>query len=248
MPSWSRRTFLLSGLALAAARLQAQPPASAAQVRRPSASQWWRYIQRDGFHGGFRATQVDWIQMTNGTTRIDRHNEAAPASGSPTPSAPDWLEPYRAQPGAEILPYEIQQPWGSVLVDPHWDIVQIYETPIPLWPRDLRSGGRERFNTRYHTPAESSWLAWQQTMVARGWERIRVPAGEFHALRYTNEIIFTHTDFARYQSLRNETLWLAPEVGRWVARESRGTYYINDSSIAQPFNEDFWRWELLDWA
>jgi hypothetical protein len=248
MATWSRRAFLVSGLALTAGRTQAQGSARTVEVRRPSASQWWRYIQRDGFHGGFRATQVEWVQTTNGITRIDRHNEAAPATAPTAPSTPDWLEPYRAQRDVEILPYEIQQPWGHVLVDPHWDMVQVYETPIPLWPRDLRPGGREWFNTRYHTVADQSWLPWQQTMTSRGWERIRVPAGEFNALRYTNEVVFTHTDFARYQCLRNETLWFVPEVGRWVARASRGTYYINDSSIAQPFNEDFWRWELLDWA
>jgi len=27
-----------------------------------------------------------------------------------------------------------------VLVDPHWDLVQVYKTPIPLWPMQLQPG------------------------------------------------------------------------------------------------------------
>jgi len=248
MTRWSRRTFLLSGLALTAARSQAQAPANVAPVRRPNIAQWWRYVRRDGFHGGLDVTQIERIAATNGIVKVDRQNEAEAVGEGGASAPPDWLEPYRDRRTAEFLPYEIQEPWGSVRIDPHWDAVQVYEVPIPLWPRELRPGAREWINTRYHTASESTWLAWQQTMTARNWERIRVPAGEFTALRYTNEIVFTSTDFSRYQCLRNETLWLAPEVGRWVARESRGTYYVNDSAIAQPFNEDFWRWELLDWA
>jgi hypothetical protein len=37
-------------------------------------------------------------------------------------------------------------------------------------------------------------------------------------------------------------------VGRWVARESSGTYYIDDSAGDTPYNESAYRWELLEWT
>ena len=57
-------------------------------------------------------------------------------------------------------------------------------------------------------------------MKAHSWETITVPAGQFKTLRFTNMINFTSSDMSRTVSSRQETLWFAPEVGRWVARES----------------------------
>jgi hypothetical protein len=48
--------------------------------------------------------------------------------------------------------------------------------------------------------------------------------------------------------VRQETLWFAPEVGRWVARESTGSYYLDDSLVDQPYNESGFRWVLLEWS
>ena len=85
-------------------------------------------------------------------------------------------------------------------------------------------------------------------MTARGWEMVSVPAGQFKALKFTNLINFRSTDFSRAACQRQETIWFAPEVGRWVARESSGIYYINDSSVDTPYNEPGFRWELLEWT
>jgi len=68
------------------------------------------------------------------------------------------------------------------------------------------------------------------------------------ALRFNTVINFTHSDFGWVSAVRRETVWFAPEVGRWVARESSGTFYIEDSMIDQPFNESRCRLELLDWV
>jgi hypothetical protein len=135
-----------------------------------------------------------------------------------------------------------------VVLDPHWGQVQVYEMPIPLWPAQLEPGWQTHFSTRYKTPADQDSLPWDQTMRALAWEMVKVPAGQFKALRFTNEIKFTHPDFSRTDSARRETLWFAPEVGRWVARESRGSYYVADSTIMQPYNENGFRWELVEWS
>ena len=91
-------------------------------------------------------------------------------------------------------------------------------------------------------------MDWDQTITAHDWESISVPAGRFTALRFSNLINFTSDDFARTGSTRRETLWFAPQVGRWVARESRGTYYLTESVADQPYYENNFRWELLEFT
>jgi hypothetical protein len=37
-------------------------------------------------------------------------------------------------------------------------------------------------------------------------------------------------------------------VGRWVVRQSRGSYYLDDSVDDTQAVEGSFRWELLSWA
>ncbi len=250
----TRRFFLLSSAALSvgcAIRAPADATAPPAQnVRQPVPGQSWRYAKSDIFTRALVDEQVDRVATVNHTVEIDSSYQA------PTKAAkPGWgaalLQKYTGHQQdipAGSLPSEIQDPWGKVAVDPHWSQVQVYETPIPLWPTVLEPGWVTRISTNYKTPAFQQALPWDQTMKALAWETVTVPAGQFKALRFTNLIKFKHSDFSRTDSVRRETIWFAPEVGRWVARESQGTYYVEDSTIVTPYNESAYRWELLEWS
>jgi hypothetical protein len=135
-----------------------------------------------------------------------------------------------------------------VLVDPHWGQVQEYETPIPLWPTVLEPGWKIHIRSKYKSSETGPELLWQQTMKAEAWDTTTVPAGQFKVLRYTNTIDFVNADSARTNSKRREIVWFAPDVGRWAARESSGSYYLDDSVVDQPFLESGYRWELLGWT
>jgi hypothetical protein len=75
---------------------------------------------------------------------------------------------------------------------------------------------------------------------------IVVPAGHFTALRYFNLIDFRYPNITgRNAGQRKENIWFAPEIGRWVVRESSGTFR---QDIAEEFNESSYRWELLSWT
>ena len=255
MKELSRRTFLLSSIAFplgctvfggVAAPDQKPYPS----VRGPKTGQWWRYAKRDAFTGKLAEVEVARVTEIGDTISIERRREAQEEHHS---WGTKWLHPERSTGGeeraaGEALQAEVQQPWGMILVDPHWEQLQIYQTPIPLWPAQLRPGWSSRINTKFKTPLSAGENSWQQTMQAHAWEKIHVPAGEFLALRYTNRINFTHTDFSRSDSVREETLWLAPEVGRWVSRRSSGSYYIQDSIIDTPFEEGAYHWDLLAWG
>ncbi len=254
MSKITRRVFLLSTAALPLGC--AMRPASSAgdvptkPVRPAAVGQTWRYAKHDLYTGVIVDTQIDTVASVNRTVDIDSRFEKAPAPSGKAQWGMDWLAKYMGSdhPASGPLPSEVQDPWGMVLVDPHWGQVQVYERPIPIWPSSLRPGWSDHFVTRYKTPSDSDGLLWDQTMKAEAWETVTVPAGAFRALRYTSAIHFVHSDFARSNSMRYETAWFAPEVGRWVARESRGSYYLAESVDDRPINENGFRWELLAWT
>jgi hypothetical protein len=255
MSQVTRRFFLLSSAALSvgcAVRRPADVAASSTPgVRQPAIGQMWRYAQYDLFTRALVVNQVDRVNAITRNVEITSSDETAKdQSGAGARWGTDFLRKYiahRDKP-AGALPSEIQDPWGMVLVDPHWGDVQVYEKPIPLWPEELRPGWQGHVNTRYKTPFNQDPLPWDQTMKAHAWETVSVPAGQFKALRFTNLINFRHGDVTRTDSVRQETLWFAPEVGRWIARESKGTYFVDDSAVDQPYNENGFRWELIEWA
>jgi hypothetical protein len=251
----TRRSFLLSTAAFSVGCAThragvGERDASAPTARPPAVGQSWRYAKRDFYTRGLIDDQIDSIAAVGRTIDIDSRSEATKVAAPEPGWGTAWLRKYipRRELPTGPLPSEIQDPWGRVLVDPHWSQVQVYETPIPLWPARLAPGWKNHVNTRYKTPGNESGLPWGQTMAAHDWEMITVPAGQFKALRFTNLINFRSTDFSRTACRRQETVWLAPEVGRWVARESSGFYYHNDSSVDTPYNEPGFRWELLEWT
>ena len=251
----TRRFFLVSSAALSAGCAMRQPGAMATTptpgIRQPVVDQSWRYAKYDLFTRALLDTQVDRVAAVDGRVEIDSKSEAPKDTNAAKPRwGADVLKKYFIHQDAVEgdLPSEIQEPWGMVLVDPHWSQVQVYERPIPLWPEQLRPGWQTQVSTEYKTPMDQEALPWNQTMKAEAWETITVPAGQFKTLRFTNLIKFRNGDFARADSVRQETIWFAPEVGRWVARQSKGSYYVEDSTIMQPYNESAFRWELLEWS
>jgi hypothetical protein len=124
------------------------------------------------------------------------------------------------------LPDEIQQPWGYVLQDPHWNPPQKFLKPIPLWPEQLVPGWSGFYRDRYQVVGyPDNDYYWGLNVTALQWEGVRVPAGQFPVLKYQNEApFFTSNDFSRVANYRQEDVWFAPEVGRWVIRRGYGRY------------------------
>ncbi len=202
----TRRFFLLSSAALSAGCAIGQPAAegtaqAAQNVRQPVAGQSWRYAKHDLYTRKVVDEQVDRVATVDGSVEIDSSYESAGKERPPpTGWGADLLRKYIAEPPGHSgdLPSEIQDPWGMVVVDPHWGDVQVYEMPIPLWPAQLEPGWQSHFSTRYKTPADQGSLPWDQTMRAQAWETVTVPAGPIQgaAVYQRNQIyrprFFTH--------------------------------------------------------
>ena len=76
--------------------------------------------------------------------------------------------------------------------------------------------------------------------------RVRVPAGTFDALRIEKFIRIQHQNEGRNDMVRRDTVWLAPETGRWVAREIKGEYKVIGTKTHDAYETSF-RWELTAW-
>jgi len=251
MAATTRRAFLLSAAAVSvgcAVRGTQASIAAGASIRQPAVGQSWRYAKHDYFTGAMVGTQLDRVSAAGQSIQIESHSDATTERSVRYPSwGATWWQKYMGHDSPAVAdPREIQQPWGRVLVDPHWSELQAYEKPVPLWPMQLRPGWSTTLNTYYKIPDSNETMPWQLTMHAVRWEPITVPAGQFTALRYSNLIDFRYTNVSeRVAGQRKENIWFAPEIGRWVVRESVGTFR-EDLGVA--VDESSYRWELLNWT
>ena len=146
-----------------------------------------------------------------------------------------------------MLPSEIQTSWGMVATDTQWSRLLNFSPSLPLWPLELSTSWSKQFNTQYSVAGYSdSRLNWQEYMSVQGWEKITVPAGEFVALRFQNLINYENSDPNIVDCIRKETVWFAPQIGRWVAREASGSYQIQ-GQIGEVILEGSYQWQLTSY-
>jgi hypothetical protein len=201
------------------------PPGGPGSLRAPLVGQRWTYRQLDFFNSRLLDVVQETVVSVGPTIDVDR----------------------RADSGA-ALPDERHAAWGQLLRDPAWDYPMNFETPVPLWPASLTAGEKVTANTRYRVDG-GSFPFWIQVVCAvRRWERVTVSAGTFDTLRVERLIRLDHPDPTRAETVRRDIMWLSPEVGRWVARETSGEYYLVGSSRMWSYSlEDHFRWELTAW-
>ena len=229
----SRRTFITSvaltpvacGIPLGYQRgTPVAQPQPTPLVRAPQVGQEWTYIQRNVFDGKTLGLITDRVASIGSTIVIERNDE-----------------------GMGRLSNEVQGPWGTVITDPHWARTITFNPPIALWPQEMAASWSKQFITKYSLAGyPNSSYVWQEYMSAHGWEQVTVPAGTYLTLRYQNLINYESDDANKVNCIRKETLWFAPSIGRWVARECSGSYMIQ-GELGAPTNEDSYQWQLTSY-
>jgi hypothetical protein len=210
--------------------------------------QSWRYAKHDYFTGEIVDTQIDRVTKMDKSIEIESRSETSADKPTKYPSWGErwWQEYMGTDTTITRAPTEVQKPWGMIIIDPHWSELQVFEKAIPLWPTQLRPGWSTTVGAKYMIPDSHETMPSQLTMSAQRWESITVPAGRFMALRYYNIINFRFTNVSeRDAALRQENIWFAPEIGRWVVRESRGIFR---DDVGTEVKESSYRWELLSWT
>lgn len=195
-------------------------------MRAPQVGQQWVYQVRNVFNQEVVDIVTETVIATTPQIRIERFGQK---------SGP--------------LPDEIQEPWGYVVQDPQWNPPQRFEKALPLWPEKRIPDWSDFYRTRYQVPGfPNASYYWGLSSKALGWERISVPAGQFNALKYHNENpYFESNDVFRVGNYREEDVWLAPEIGRWVVRRSLGRYITLGVSWSNAYWDDYFEWQLLSW-
>jgi hypothetical protein len=203
--------------------------------------QGWEFKETNLYNGESRATVLH---------RVDSLGTNAAGEQAPR------LSLHRAQ----GLSHEVFAARWLCVQEAHHDASLRFEAPVALIPSQLHVGHKEQYFTRYVpliAPSVSSDLTntstpvfrdlrWEVYLEVLGWESLQVPAGRFDVARIQRHIYFKHFDNFRLNSIRQETLWYAPQLGYWVAREWTGRYYAPGSlRRAGPEREDWVRWELI---
>jgi hypothetical protein len=101
-----------------------------------------------------------------------------------------------------------------------------FEPPMRMLPFPLRPG--ERFR-QVLVARESDGSSPRRVIVSGyvgGWETVKVPAGEFRALRVVRDSFLGDQRFYRTETTRKEVDWYAPSIGVVVR------------SVEDSFNED----------
>lgn len=237
----SRRHLLIATAALPAAgcALQPLPPldrrpldaaAGDAVLRAPAVGQRWRYRRLNAFNSAVTDEIVETVSAAGAMHEravIDRRSALS----------------------GQALPAEIHAGWGRVQREAVWDYPLNLEQPLALWVTDpQRPGRRPTEHTRYRMDGGSFAFWIQSSLVAAGRERVSVPAGTFDTWRVDRLIRLQHDDHSRATTTRDDTLWWAPALGRWVARETRGRYRVpsDGPGWGSELLEDHARWVLLD--
>ncbi|NTV11952.1 MAG: hypothetical protein HGA47_14465, partial [Zoogloea sp.] len=138
-------------------------------------------------------------------------------------------------------------PW-NVEEDAVYDRLNDYQPASPLVPWQAQPGDDRRDDSQVLRPEDRARDRWQVVTRFAGWERIKVPAGEFAAARIERSIFFDHPSFFRTDSERRETLWYAPEVKGWVRREWSGSYRMRGNDWFDRDREDWIVWELESYS
>ena len=229
-----RRKIIISALVLpAGCSVQALKPLASEPISTPSVvpavraaalGQAWTYNRLDIYNSQLLAVEREQVAAVGPRIILKRQNGAG-----------------------QVLPEEHHLAWGRMVRDPVWDFVQNYEAPVAHWPASLQPGASEKVHTHYLVDQFSFRFWIDVTTTAQAWERVRVPAGTFDALRIEKLIRIEHQDEGRIDMVRRDTVWLVPEIGRWVAREIRGEYNVVATETHVGYEASF-RWELGAWV
>jgi hypothetical protein len=99
-----------------------------------------------------------------------------------------------------------------------------YDPPYPAFDFPLYPGESWRRVVRAHDPATGRTYRVHVHASVGNWQRIRVPAGEFDALRVTRYVYAGNAEFFKLQEEIVQTDWYAPTVAYVVLTEGNSSH------------------------
>jgi hypothetical protein len=196
---------LLLLTAACAAPLSQTPPAGvAAQATPPEIriGDTWRYAVRDAFTKTPRG-EVDYrvTQVQGDTVTVEVRTGELVSTELYTRSG-NWLR----RPATNMQEFSYNPPYEALA--------------FPLEP-----GKSWKARSVATDPADGRSFPVMISATVQGWERIRVPAGEFDALKVHRVVYLDYwRQMVRGQSIIEENEWYAPSLGKIAKRETTSKY------------------------
>ncbi len=209
----SMRTFLVIPLA-------ALSTLAWAQVEAPSyrAGESWTYREINGYNNIERATVVREVAQADGTVRIvTKFGDGKLISDAVYPT-----------PGALHSGALNDRARGT------------FEPALAMTPYPLAEG--QRWSERA-VRSDEVWKERRRTRVdgrIRGWETVRVPMGEFKALRIERVIYVGDQDPFRSETTREEIEWYVPELKMPVKLQVREFYRDDPYDLTRRIYSGDW--------
>jgi hypothetical protein len=124
-----------------------------------------------------------------------------------------------------------------------------FEPPMRVLPFPLRPGARFRQTLVARESDGSPPRRVIVTGYSAGWETVKVPAGEFLALRVVRDVFLGDQRFYRTETIRKEVDWFAPSIGA-VVRSQEDSFNEDlmsgggEAGGTLVMQGDWLRWEL----
>ena len=223
-----KRSLTLSVLLLAAGcatPLSQTPPAGmAAQVAAPDirVGDDWKYSLHDGYTRLPRGTLEYSVSAVQGdTVTVALRHEGRESTERYTR---DWN--WRERPMTNLQNFR-------------------YEPAYPALPFPLVAGKRWQTFVQATDPATGRVNRVRIDGVVLGWERVKVPAGEFDALKVRRLVYAGNQDHFLTEEQIAEVDWYAPKLGRVVKHVSSSGHY--DTRIGCGDTGGCSQWVANDW-
>jgi hypothetical protein len=215
-------------LAACAAPLPQTPPAGQpAQVPPPTlrVGETWSYVAHDGYTGLPRGTveyRVTGIQGDVVTVDVRTGNHG-------------WTERY-----ARNLNW-IERPMTN-LQDFR------YQPPYPALPFPLAAGKSWHSHVAATDPATGKTNRVRIDGEVVGWDRVRVPAGEFDTLKARRYVYAGNAGFFKTEERIQEYDWYAPQLGLIVRSEAKSEHMDNSMNCKGQCNIVRGDWIVMELA
>lgn len=202
---------------LAALLIGLWPPLILAADATPlSPGDTWSYRTVNGYNGLPHGTWTQTVSVDAANEiRVELRGEGGAASEQFIFSAPGQLAAGRLNPRAD----------GRL------------EPALQLLPFPLEEGKRWRQRVTRLDPELKQARSVSLYGRVVGWETVKVPAGEFRALRVQREIFLGDHDAFRGQTKLTEYEWYVPELKHWVRLQSWEEYHEAGDNVGGSYHQ-----------
>jgi hypothetical protein len=165
----------------------------------------WAYDERDGYNRMLKAHWIGEIVFVDDSGVEMRILNGQPGNARSNRYGRRW------EMVSENLSDNRQLSFSPALVS----------LPFPLQPG--KSWRQDVVATDSFSGKSSRWRLYGRV---RGWEKVKVPAGEFDAIKIVRDLYLDDADWRRSQTRRTERDWYAPEV-KWIVKQELSEEYLD---------------------